>query len=120
MLGFSKAGTIMEERQKFLVILDREPEGGYAVYCPALPGCCSQGENRDEALGMIQDAIIGVLEVIEEERRGGFPEGESLPLAETPELVARQISEALAFRLAEGDPIGMELVPVEVSVPVAV
>lgn len=108
-----------EERQKFLVILDREPGGGYAVYCPVLPGCCSQGSDRDDALWMIQDAIIGVLEVIEEERRRGYPGGENLPLAETPEMVAQQISAAMAFRLAEGDPIRMELIPVEVSVPVA-
>jgi predicted RNase H-like HicB family nuclease len=30
---------------------------GYAVYCPALPGCWSQGTTRQEALINIRDAI---------------------------------------------------------------
>jgi len=32
-------------------------EEGYAVSCPALPGCWSQGENRKQALKNIRDAI---------------------------------------------------------------
>ena len=31
--------------------------GGYAVWCPQLPGCCSQGQTEQEALGNIKDAI---------------------------------------------------------------
>ena len=30
---------------------------GYAVWCPALPGCASQGETEAEALENIKDAI---------------------------------------------------------------
>jgi predicted RNase H-like HicB family nuclease len=30
---------------------------GYAVWCPALPGCASQGETEQEALENIKDAI---------------------------------------------------------------
>lgn len=40
-----------------------ESEEGFAVGCPALPGCWSQGANREEALENIQDAIREVLEV---------------------------------------------------------
>jgi predicted RNase H-like HicB family nuclease len=32
-------------------------EEGYAVFCPGLPGCCSQGETKEEALQNIQVAI---------------------------------------------------------------
>jgi len=32
-------------------------EEGYAVWCPALPGCASQGETEQEALENIKDAI---------------------------------------------------------------
>ncbi len=34
-----------------------ESEEGFAVSCPALHGCHSQGETREEALANIQDAI---------------------------------------------------------------
>jgi len=32
-------------------------EEGYAVWCPALPGCWSQGTTEEEALENIRDAI---------------------------------------------------------------
>lgn len=34
-----------------------ESEEGWAVWCDDLPGCCSQGESREEAIANIQDAI---------------------------------------------------------------
>jgi predicted RNase H-like HicB family nuclease len=40
-----------------------ETEEGFAVGCPALPGCWSQGATREEALENIRDAIREVLEV---------------------------------------------------------
>jgi predicted RNase H-like HicB family nuclease len=36
-------------------------EEGYAVWCPALPGCWSQGETEAEALANIKDAIAEYL-----------------------------------------------------------
>ena len=42
---------------RYRVILDPEPEGGYAVWVPALPGCVSQGETLEEALANIREAI---------------------------------------------------------------
>jgi len=41
-------------------------EEGYAVSCPALPGCHSQGDTEAEALENIQDAIRGWLAVHDE------------------------------------------------------
>jgi predicted RNase H-like HicB family nuclease len=38
-------------------------EEGYAVGCPELPGCWSQGETEQEALLNIKDAIKNYLEV---------------------------------------------------------
>ena len=47
---------------KYRVILEPDLEvGGYVVSCPALPGCHSQGDTREEALANIRDAIEGVL-----------------------------------------------------------
>ncbi|MBS1831567.1 MAG: type II toxin-antitoxin system HicB family antitoxin [Acidobacteria bacterium] len=42
---------------KYTVVLEREPDGGFVVTVPVLPGCVSQGDTRDEALANIRDAI---------------------------------------------------------------
>ena len=42
---------------RYTVILEREDDGGYVASVPALPGCVSQGDSRDEALANIQEAI---------------------------------------------------------------
>lgn len=47
---------------------------GYAVWCPALPGCWSQGQTEAEALENIKDAISAYLADAEEE---GIAEAES-------------------------------------------
>lgn len=41
---------------KYRVKLE-ETDEGYAVWCPGLPGCWSQGETEAEALENIGDAI---------------------------------------------------------------
>ena len=51
---------------KLQVILEHSDEGGYTVSVPALPGCISEGDNIDEALENIQEAIKLYLEPIEE------------------------------------------------------
>jgi predicted RNase H-like HicB family nuclease len=35
----------------------RKTEEGYSVSCPGLPGCCSQGATKEEALENIRSAI---------------------------------------------------------------
>lgn len=63
----------------YTVILEREADGGYVVSVPALPGCVSQGDNRDEALANIREAIQLY---IEDCREAGdpVPAGEILDL----------------------------------------
>lgn len=39
------------------IVLEEQGEGGFTVYVPSLPGCISQGENIEEALKNIRDAI---------------------------------------------------------------
>jgi len=41
----------------YTVYLQKAPDGGYVVSAPALAGCVTQGESRQEALEMIKDAI---------------------------------------------------------------
>ena len=51
----------------FRIILRPEPEGGYTVLVPSLPGCVTYGETLEEAERMAQDAIEGYLAVMKEE-----------------------------------------------------
>lgn len=41
----------------YKIHLHKEPEGGYTVSVPALPGCITYGENVDEAQKMAKEAI---------------------------------------------------------------
>lgn len=50
---------------KLQVVLEPSSEGGYTVYVPVLPGCISEGDNIDEALENIQEAIELYLEPLE-------------------------------------------------------
>lgn len=50
---------------KYKVVLHQSEEG-FAVSCPALPGCWSQGETEDEAVENIQDAIQEYLAAVDE------------------------------------------------------
>ena len=38
-------------------------EGGYWAEVPALPGCLTEGDNMEELMNNLQDAIQGWLEV---------------------------------------------------------
>jgi predicted RNase H-like HicB family nuclease len=44
-------------------------EEGYAIWCPSLPGCWSQGESEEEALENIKDAIEVYLDAREQIER---------------------------------------------------
>jgi predicted RNase H-like HicB family nuclease len=41
----------------YRILLNPEPEGGYTVTVPALSGCVTYGETRDEAISMAKEAI---------------------------------------------------------------
>ncbi len=47
----------------FDITLYQDEDGFWVVACPAIPGCISQGDTRDEAIENIKDAIQGCLEV---------------------------------------------------------
>jgi len=44
---------------KFRILIQPDEDGVFVAECPSLPGCISQGDNREEALANISDAIIG-------------------------------------------------------------
>jgi predicted RNase H-like HicB family nuclease len=49
------------------VMLEPSDEGGYTAYVPALPGCISEGDTRDEALANIREAIELYLEPVDDD-----------------------------------------------------
>ena len=70
-----------------------ESEEGFAVWCDDLPGCCSQGANKKEALENIRIAIQEYLDV-------------------QPEIEARFAKEAWPHRVLMADfPAGSSIIP---------
>jgi predicted RNase H-like HicB family nuclease len=51
---------------EYSVVLHEAEEGGYWVEVPALPGCYSQGESREEALANVREAIELYVETLQE------------------------------------------------------
>ncbi len=47
---------------KLPIVLEPSEDGGYTVTVPALPGCISEGDTREEALRNIEEAILLYLE----------------------------------------------------------
>lgn len=52
---------------KIKVVLEPCEEGGYTVYAPALQGCISEGDTKEEALENIKEAIELYLEDVEDD-----------------------------------------------------
>lgn len=50
------------------VILFRDEDGYWVAECPSLPGCVSQGKNREEAIENVKEAIRGYIAALEEDR----------------------------------------------------
>lgn len=111
------------EKRVFTIILEGEDDGGYSVYCPALPGCVSQGDDRSEALENIKEAIALVLEVLadESEVKDGQALHRTLPYHETPDMIAQEIKCILANREEDGLPyegVSIEQVNLVIGAPV--
>lgn len=51
----------MEKTLRYNLIFKPEPEGGFTVIAPSLPGCVTYGKNLKEAKKMAQNAISGYL-----------------------------------------------------------
>lgn len=64
---------------KLTVILEPSEEGGFTAFVPALPGCISEGNTREEALKNIREAIELYLEPVEDDI-APQPESERLEL----------------------------------------
>ena len=61
----STIGDIMKV-MSYRVMLRKEPEGGYTVMVPSLPGCVTYGETIEQAIEMAKEAIELYLESLKE------------------------------------------------------
>jgi antitoxin HicB len=60
----------------YRVLLREEPEGGYTVIVPTLPGCVTYGETIPEAVEMAKEAIEVYVESL-------IAHGEEIPTEES-------------------------------------
>lgn len=51
----------------YRILLTQEPEGGYTVNVPALPGCVTYGESIEHAMAMAKEAIELYVETLKAE-----------------------------------------------------
>jgi len=65
---------------KLRVVLEPSEEGGYTAVVPALPGCLSEGDGREEALRNIEEAIRLYLEPVEDDLEA-TPDAEVVEIA---------------------------------------
>ena len=52
----------------YSVVFQKEPEGGFTVLVPSLPGCVTYGKDLDEARKMAREAIELYLESLKEHK----------------------------------------------------
>ncbi len=52
---------------KLRVVLEPSDDGGFTAVVPALPGCISEGDTREETLANVQEAIQLYLEPVEDD-----------------------------------------------------
>jgi antitoxin HicB len=64
----------MPER-RYKILLREEPEGGFTVTVPVLPGCVTYGKTIQEAIRMAKEAIEIYIELLAEK-------GEEIPTEE--------------------------------------
>lgn len=65
-------------KKYYKVIFEPQEEGGYTATVPSLPGCISEGDNYDEALANIKEAMALYLESLQ---------ADGLPIPEENHLI---------------------------------
>ena len=49
---------LLKNKMELDIVLEKQEEGGYTAYVPALPGCISEGDTKEEAINNIKEAIL--------------------------------------------------------------
>lgn len=77
----------VKRRYSYQIVLRPEPEGGYTVVVPSLPGCVTYGRTVEEANEMAEDAILGYLASLRKH-------GESIPLENVRNIISTAVVSA--------------------------
>jgi antitoxin HicB len=93
----------------YTFVFDPDPDGGFVVTCPALPGLVTWGATLQEARDMARDAMEGYIEVLIED-------GEAIPESDPPEIAPRY--DRLAQTLRDDAP-APRLEPITSRLPAA-
>lgn len=75
----------MNRSYQYNIMLKPEPEGGFTVLVPSLPGCVSFGETIEEARCMAKEAIEGFIESLIEHNQP-IPEDDKAALVSQVEF----------------------------------
>lgn len=59
----------MNKFRHYNLMFHPEPEGGYTVIVPSLPGCVTYGKTLEEAQKMAKDAISGYISSLKKHRQ---------------------------------------------------
>jgi predicted RNase H-like HicB family nuclease/predicted RNA binding protein YcfA (HicA-like mRNA interferase family) len=88
---------------RYTVIFEREPDGGYIVHCPALPGRRSQGDTLDDAQEHIKEAITVYLESLVDHNEPPFPKktSSSVPSMSRFDATLRPVKPRQVVEVAE-------------------
>lgn len=87
--AMKQAKQIIKKNLRFPTIFQHEPEGGFTVTVPALPGCITFGKTIEEAEKMAEEAIRLYLEDM-------LDSGEPLP--QTSDMYVGNVEVALPRR----------------------
>lgn len=68
----------------YKALFDPQPEGGYTVTVPSLPGCISEGDTFEEALANIKEAMALYVESLAADGRPVPPESRLVVEIESP------------------------------------
>jgi predicted RNase H-like HicB family nuclease len=52
----------MPDLHDYEYVLERQPDGGYLIHVPELPGLATEGGTREEAIAMLGDALPAYLQ----------------------------------------------------------
>jgi antitoxin HicB len=76
------------------VVLEPQPEGGYTITCPLIPGLITEADTLDEVVPHVTDALAALIESYEDMGRA-LPAGLQPITPDTPLWVETLISVAV-------------------------
>jgi antitoxin HicB len=64
---YNQTKELSVTEHSYTVLFEPAEEGGYVVFCPALPGLVTEGDTYEEARERVKEAIEGYLESLQKD-----------------------------------------------------